>query len=437
MSERSTAERDYRTRYLKLRSVLHDRTTELPAFPLLFDRLRAWLDDRRVVGLLHVDVAELEMVESLYGWQVFDGIVRQVASTLRTMLAEQFKEDAELTLNGVAGDRFVIFVRNQSDGRDVDGAYLAQLGMRLTRGLEVAFDDEQFAGINPGLRFRAGHALLSENPFYRFERCVYAAIESARAIDSRREQRREKSWADELRGIIRHDSLRTLFQPVVELESRRVMGHESLARGPQHSMFETPRTLFEMSDRIGVGGALDRSCYRKALSEFVGLQPRGRLFLNLRRDSIAVGLEAMEQSVEEYGLRAADVVIEVSDREAAEAPEDFARQLRRVKQAGFGLALDDVGTGRTRMEWIQAAAPDYLKVDGCLIRHIESSLMQQELLVALAEIAERVGGAVIGEAVESADEARVLFECGARYGQGHYFAAPAAARRNAGSGVVI
>jgi EAL domain-containing protein (putative c-di-GMP-specific phosphodiesterase class I) len=63
--------------------------------------------------------------------------------------------------------------------------------------------------------------------------------------------------------------------------------------------------------------------------------------------------------------------------------------------------------------------------------------MQQEVLGALVEVADRIGGAVIGEAVESADEARVLAECGARYAQGHHFAAPTSARRSAGIGAVL
>ena len=65
----------YRAGYLKLKSVLFDRTTGLPAFPVLFDRLRTLLDERPRLGVLHVEVVDLELVESLYGWQVFDRIV--------------------------------------------------------------------------------------------------------------------------------------------------------------------------------------------------------------------------------------------------------------------------------------------------------------------------------------------------------------------------
>ncbi len=57
----------YRTGYLKMKTVLYDRATALPAFPVFFDRLRTLLDDRREIGVIHIEVANLEMVESLYG----------------------------------------------------------------------------------------------------------------------------------------------------------------------------------------------------------------------------------------------------------------------------------------------------------------------------------------------------------------------------------
>ena len=57
----------YRARYLKLKSVLHDRATGFPAVPVLLERLRMQLDDRRELGVLHVANVNLAQVESLYG----------------------------------------------------------------------------------------------------------------------------------------------------------------------------------------------------------------------------------------------------------------------------------------------------------------------------------------------------------------------------------
>jgi EAL domain-containing protein (putative c-di-GMP-specific phosphodiesterase class I) len=427
MSDRP-APADYRTGYLKMRSVLHDRTTGLPTFPLLFDRLRALLEQRKAIGVLHFAVADLDMVESLYGWQVFDGVVSRVARVLRESVGSELPPSALVTLNGVAGGRFVVFVPDRPEGNEADGPFLAEAGRAVCRKLEQAFDDDSFAGLNPAPCFRAGHALLSENPFYRFERCVYAAVDEARGAHQRREHRRELSWGEELRSIIRSRSVRTLFQPIVELETRRVVGHEALSRGPRDSMFETPRAMFALSDRIGVAADLDRLCYEEALAAAADLPRAGKLFLNLRNESLdrqgdpwAVLLSALER----HRVEPSALVLEVSERAAGSDPQPFVDRLRGFKSDGFALALDDVGTGRAGLRAIERLEPDYLKIDTSLVRNVHESLMQQEVLATLVELAQAIGGAVIGEGVEREAEAAALAAGGARYGQGHLFAMPA------------
>ena len=123
----------YRTRYLKLRSVLYDRNTGLPAFPVLFDELRTALDERRGLGLVHVELVNLQMVESLYGWQVFDRIVARVADRLRGAVGSELPATALLGLSGVAGDRFCVFLPEREDGREVDRRWLGKVAPILGR----------------------------------------------------------------------------------------------------------------------------------------------------------------------------------------------------------------------------------------------------------------------------------------------------------------
>ncbi len=417
----------YRTQYLKMKSVLHDRVTGLPALPLLFDRLRTLLDDRREIGVLRVEVCDLEMVESLYGWQVFDEIVARVAATLRGALGVELPDGALLALNGIAGDRFVLFVPEQQDGSEPTDEFLAAAGRGLCDRLEQAFDDEAFAGLNPGLCFRSGHARLSANPFYRFERCVYAAVDQAGGEHERRERRRDRSWGEELRSIMRAGELRTVFQPVIDLRTHEVLGHEALARGPRDTLFEAPRSMFALSERLGVCDELDRLCWETALAGASDLPPGGKLFLNVRPESLDAQGGQRERFLSALGscsVEPSTLVLEVSERGAGADPEPFVRRLQSFKNAGFELALDDVGTGRAGLSAIESIAPDYLKLDASLVRGIHQSLLQQEVLATLVQLAEKIGGAVIGEGIESEAEAATLVEGGAQFGQGHLFAFP-------------
>lgn len=418
----------YRRDYLKLRSVLFDRATGLPAFPVLFDRLRAMLDQRRRIGVLHLEIANLPQVESLYGWQVFDGILARVARELTGAVGAELPGETLLGLSGVAGDRFAAFVAEQPGGEEVDAAFLGRLGLALSGRLEQAFAAPEFAGLNPRLGFHAGHAMLSINPFYRFERRVYAALEEARAYNERREQRRELSWNDELQEIIRDATVDTLFQPVVDLRSREILGYEAFARGPRNSPLEMPRTMFAVSDRCGVAADLDRICRAAALRAATEVADHGKLFLNV----LPLGVDELQRPdneltglLEALSLGPEDLVLEFSERAADGECDAFGDGLARLKESGFGVALDDVGTGYGSQAVLDRVRPDFLKLDVSLVHNIDEHLIKQELLHSLIRIAARIGASVVAEGVETEEEAATLAAAGARYGQGFLFAEPA------------
>jgi len=425
-----TGDAAYRARYLKLRSVLFDRTTGLPAFPVLFDELRAMLDQRRCLGILHLEIEHLDLIDGLYGWQVLDRIMSRVGGEARAVVERDLPAGTLLALDAVAGERLVVFVPQRPDGREVEGRWLADAAGRLRAAVGEALSVGEFEGLGPELEVRVGHALLSHDPFYRFERLVYAAIARARSIDRRRRTRRERGWQEELERIIREMAIRTVFQPVVDLRSGALLGYEAFARGPEGSPLAMPREMFAVSQRIGASADLDRTCRRAALRASAFAARRGKLFLNVLPDSLVPAtLGRGGGLLEGTLLRPQDVVLEFSEREADEDAEGFAALLDALRGLGFGVALDDVGTGYASQAVLERVRPDFLKLDVSLVRGLDADLIKQEVLVSIVRAAERVGAAVIAEGVEREEEIRALVAAGARYGQGFAFAAPAPAER--------
>ena len=88
------------------------------------------------------------------------------------------------------------------------------------------------------------------------------------------------------------------------------------------------------------------------------------------------------------------------------------------------IALDDIGTGYSGVGSIDRLRPDFLKVDISLVRRIDASLIQQDVLSSLVSIGRRAGAEVIAEGIESPLELEYLRGHGARYGQGFLFSGP-------------
>jgi EAL domain-containing protein (putative c-di-GMP-specific phosphodiesterase class I)/GGDEF domain-containing protein len=417
----------YRTEFFKLRSVLHDRTTDLTALPVVISRLRTLLDSRRHLGVLHVEIANLDVVESLYGWQVFDRVLERVSEVLKGELDGGLPRQSIVVINGVGGDRFAVFVPDGPRGDEVDVPWLSGLAADVRERLETAFDVEEFAGLSPRLEFRTGHALCSEDPFYRFERRVYAAVDEARTLSARRESLRDRSGGAEVKRIIRDEAVSTVFQPVVDLETREILGYEALSRGPKDTRFEMPGPMFAMSDRAGVAADLDRLCRTHALRVWKSGAGHGKVFVNVLPGSLADpgwldgGIDAL---IDSPAVGSGDVVLEVSERASDAEIDRFAAVVDRLQDQGVEVALDDVGTGYATLATLEKIRPRFLKLDTSIVHDIQHNLIKQELMSSLVQIAERLGATVIAEGVESREEAAVVREAGARYGQGYFFARP-------------
>jgi EAL domain-containing protein (putative c-di-GMP-specific phosphodiesterase class I)/GGDEF domain-containing protein len=419
----------YRIEYLKLRSALHDRTTGLSAYPVLVDELRALLDARRHLGVIHVEPANIDLVESLYGWQVFDRVMARLGAVLKELPGSDLPAGALLAAGGVPADRFVVFVPEGPRGTDVDPEDLAAMSAAVKARLESVLDeDEATAALSPRPTVRTGYALLSENPFYRFERRIHAAVEEARRLSDRRAARRDRVWGRELKRAIREARIRTVWQPVVELASGSVFGFEALSRGPANSMFEMPRAMFALSGRVGASEDLDRHCRAAALRDGAAVAGSRKLFVNVLPAGLADpawrngGVPGL---LRDGGRRASDVVVEVSERTVGSCTDAIAAAAAGLRAEGFAIALDDAGSGRDGPAVIDRLRPDFVKIEPTLVRGVDANLLKQEIVAALVRLGEGIGAAVVAVGVESAEEAATLHTLGARYGQGYHFAGPA------------
>jgi EAL domain-containing protein (putative c-di-GMP-specific phosphodiesterase class I)/GGDEF domain-containing protein len=422
----------FRNGYLKLRSALHDRTTSFPAYPMLFDELRALLDARRHLGVLHIEPSNIDLVESLYGWQAFDRTMAQLAAIVKTMPGVELPAGSMIAVGGVPADRFVAFVPEGENGRLLTHDDLAAMTAAVKLRLDAALHEEPFATLSPRLVVKIGHAFLSEDPFYRFERRVHAAVQEARSLSDLRERNRDRVWGAELKKAMREEAIRTVWQPVVELESGAFYGFEALARGPVDSMFEMPRAMFALSGRVGASGDLDRLCRAAAFREGAGVASGRKLFVNVLPSTLA-GDEWSAGAVPELlaasGRAPADVVVEVSERAIGADAPSLAAGWEALRREGFALALDDVGTGRDGGEVLDRLRPDFLKVDASVIRGIDGNLVKQEIFATIARAGDTIDARLVAVGVESAEEAATLRRLGARYAQGYHFAGPAPRER--------
>ncbi|MGH9333610.1 MAG: EAL domain-containing protein [Vicinamibacteria bacterium] len=272
-----------------------------------------------------------------------------------------------------------------------------------------------------------GYGLVLHNPLIKEDRLVLQLIEDARRMAQLQQQRLWVKSKELLQEIILKEDVRTVFQPIIDLNTRATLGYEGLTRGPQGTEYESPYMLFDVAGESDLLFELDRLCRRNALTSASLLKPAHKLFVNLLpttiRDPEFQG-ERMLEFLEANHLSPSRIVLEITERLAIESYDLFLEAMKTFTDQGFAIAIDDMGAGYSGLEKIVHLNPRYLKFDLMMVRDIDTSFVKREMLKAIHSLASNVGADVIAEGIERVEELETLLELEIPYGQGFLFARP-------------
>ena len=232
------------------------------------------------------------------------------------------------------------------------------------------------------------------------------------------------STAFMLRGLIEGRGLHSAYQPIVDIRSLAVVGYEALARGPEGSPLASPRELFAAARRSHQVPALDRACREAAIEGAwaSGLGGTTALFVNIEPEAVNGELFS-DVALDEIRASRLRVFVEVTERCLTTRPADLLATIERVRAAGVGVALDDVGADDRSLALMSFLRPDVVKLDLALIQDTASASVARTVNAVNAE-AERTGAVVLAEGIETDAHLFRAQALGAQLGQGWLFGRP-------------
>jgi EAL domain-containing protein (putative c-di-GMP-specific phosphodiesterase class I) len=389
--------------------------------------LRSVLVQQGSLGLLLIDVRALAQIEHQYGSSAFERVMAMARDFVMELQGQEVRTEDVLCLNEKGGDAFLVFFSPKRREGPLRIADLRAAAERVEGHLNRKLARLASPYLGTLRRATVGFALAFYNPLVMPERLVTRLVEDAwSCVRVLRAQRDLQSRCD-LQEVLLSDQLSTVFQPVVDLHRRSVLGYEALSRGPAGSVYQMPLRLFEMAEEADLVFELDRKCRRRALASAVRLPPSVKLFVNVYPSAMydpEFQGAALVRLVESQGLSPDRMVLEITEKSAIENYELFVEALSELTALGFSIAVDDVGAGYSGLEKISRLSPRYLKFDRELIRDIDSSYIRREMTRALKAFADSIGSAIIAEGIERQGELATLLDLGIEYGQGYLLGRP-------------
>jgi len=406
---------ELQTRILQYRAGLFDPLTKLPTLPVVIDRVRQMLDERGNLYVLLVRIEHEQNLERIVGWERYDAVLASVAGHLSGLLEAVTDSANLLCQENVRGDIFLVILADHFEA--------GRLHDTLIEGIEITNEN----GEDELVAVRVGQGVIKMRPALRVERTIYNGILDARQDFHRRGEALDQARLDEVRRILRDRSIRTLFQPIVRLPWRKILGFEALSRGPEGSYLETADNLFGFTERAGMLGEVEMLCVDRALANAKKLPEGAILFLNLSM----LGLEYIESEepgltgkVKEAGRSPMECVLEITERTYAESADRLRERVAELRKNGFRIAIDDMGTGYSALHVLAELQPEFIKLDKMLVRDLPDEPIKRNLVSAITTFAKDSRSVVIAEGVETEDEVEVLTELGVELQQGYFFGFP-------------
>ena len=216
------------------------------------------------------------------------------------------------------------------------------------------------------------------------------------------------------------------FQPIVDVKRHTVFAYEALVRGTEQESASSVLNQVTEESR----SAFDQSCRIKAmiLAQKLGVAEQGALlsvnFMPGVHYSAADCFQRTVQAAEWTGFPLASLMFEISEMESLNDTDRLRAIAAEYRSHGLTIALDDFGAGSSGLNLLADIEVQVLKLDGRLVRGIDSQPRAQEIVRSTAAMAHRLGIKIIGECVETREEVDVLLDCGITLMQGYLFAAP-------------
>ncbi len=226
-----------------------------------------------------------------------------------------------------------------------------------------------------------------------------------------------------LREAIESYNIVSHFQPIVCNQTKKIVKYESLVR-----LIDTDNNTISPYHFLEI--AKEGKYYHTITS--IVLRNSFRALFNSDIE-ISINLSALDMEdqrtrdeffllLEKYKTEAYRITVEVIEDEKIKNERNTQKFLQEIRTYGVKIALDDFGTGESNFSRIQAYQPDYIKIDGSLIRNIEHDKFTQDLVETIVYFAKKRNIQTIAEFVENEEIYLILKELGVDYSQGHYFA---------------
>jgi diguanylate cyclase (GGDEF)-like protein/PAS domain S-box-containing protein len=413
-------------------SAQHDALTGLPNRALLLDRLEMAMRQARrqgsQVAVLMIDLDHFKRINDSLGHQFGDQLLLNVSRQLNKSV-----RDID-TVSRLGGDEFVVVLTDVHSREE-----LLPVIAKITDAIStpVTIDGHELM-VTPSIGgcFYPQDGVDSTALLKHADVAMYHAKASGRSniqwfTEVMLQETVERlALGNALRRAVENHEMSVHYQPEICLKSGRMIGMEALLRWdhPERGLIE-PTRFIQAAEETGQIISLGEWALKTACKEAVRIQRRTGQPLTLavnvspRQFQRQDWLKVVQSALDESGLKAQHLELEITEGLLMHNPEESALMLRRLRTLGVTVVIDDFGTGYSSLSYLTRFPIDKIKIDRSFVRDLSTDVADAAIINAIIAMAHSLDIRVIAEGVETQAQQDYLRERGCDEAQGYYFSA--------------
>jgi len=417
----------------------HDQLTGLPNRLFLAVHLPGAIEEARrqssIIAVLFLDLDRFKHINDSRGHETGDKLLKEVAQRIRATVRG---EDVVVRMGG---DEFIVILKsvrsseqvNETAGR-INEALSAPVtvdGRPLVTTVSIGVSLYPRDGADMGELLRHSDTAMYQakdrgrNNFQLFSPGMDRKLKERMAIES------------SLRTALQSQQLDVFYQPIIDIQTNRVVALESLLRWkhPAHG-FVPPERFIAIAEETGLIVPIGEVVLTRAFQDVARWRQNGCTPVPIAVNISAVQLQRADlpatilKLTKQYGVRPSMLQLELTEsavfeRREGRTGESNEDAVARLRELGVRIAIDDFGTGYSSLSYLKRWRVDYLKIDRSFVRDLVTDVSDLAIVSAIIAMARHLNIQVVAEGIEGWQQLEKLRQLGCGLAQGFLFAKPA------------
>ncbi|MDF2788981.1 MAG: gmr [Neobacillus sp.] len=409
----------------------HDSLTGLPNRRKLDHELLKTLSEakeqKKKVGVLFLDLDRFKYINDSLGHKMGDKVLQVIADRLKDSL----RKDDIISRQG--GDEFVILLKNLTTKEDIEET-AARINEMIADPIRL-LGNEFVLSASIGMSVFPDHGYEAEGLIQKADQAMYLAKESGVGIQSyelgmSKSLSRKLLLEQYLHKAIEKNQLYLVYQPIVDVYGKQVIGVEALLRW-KHPVLGaiSPGEFIQIAEESDLiiklsNWVLETACRQRKTWADMNLPP---FYVSINVPARQINLESFLESVKDtlarHQLPANLLKIEITERTAMTNVQQTLNTIKELQDKGVDIILDDFGVGYSSISYLVQYPFNTIKIDKSFIEGLENK-NQRSVCRTLVAMGRNLGMNVVAEGVEEIEQYQFLCSIGCHNMQGYYFSRP-------------